>query len=246
MKKFFCALFLFAVFFMPKVFAEDSRIIPQCEQFDKESLGAAFAPDEDNHKDSIYFAQPNFFEMTSTENRIILTHYPTYQQTTEYTCGPAAALTVLYYYGNKNFDEKILCKEMKTQGYPIGTSPKNMVNFFKKIGWEVQSSLTSKNFAEYDDFKNFVWKNLELGRPIMIENVEIGGHWQVIIGLDTMGTESVMDDVLILANSYDTYDHNQDGYSVTAAEKFFYMWFDHFMLPKNQREQPFILAYPKK
>lgn len=233
------------LFLINSAFAEELKIIPQCEIFDKESLGAAFSPAENNHEDSIYFAQPDFYNMTSNDHRIILTHYPTYQQTTEYTCGPAAALTVLYYYGNKNYDEKSLCKEMKTKGYPIGTNPKNMVNFFKKTGWEVQSNLDGTHFDDYEEFKNFVIKNLRLGRPIMVENVEWGGHWRVIIGFDDMQTESTLDDVLIFADPYDTSDHKQDGYSVGNAERFFSMWFDHFMLPKNQREQPFIIAYPK-
>jgi hypothetical protein len=34
-----------------------------------------------------------------------------------------------------------------------------------------------------------------------------GGHWQVIIGYDTMGTEVEQDDVLIVADPYDTTDH---------------------------------------
>jgi hypothetical protein len=97
--------------------------------------GAAAAPAEINHSDSIYFTEPDFYNMDSTDSRIILKNYPTYQQTTEYTCGPAAALTVLRYFDNNFYDEMKLAKEMKTQGYPIGTNPANMVKFFEKIGW---------------------------------------------------------------------------------------------------------------
>ena len=59
-----------------------------------------------------------------------------------------------------------------------------------------------------------------------------------------MGTESESDDVLILADPYDTSDHLQDGYVVNSAERFFYMWFDHSILPEDQRAQPFIVAHP--
>ncbi len=45
--------------------------------------------------------------------------------------------------------------------------------------------------------------------------------------------------------SYDTGDHRQDGYAVNNAWKFFSMWFDHSMLPENQRNQPWIIARPK-
>ena len=63
---------------------------------------------------------------------------------------------------------------------------------------------------------------------------------------DTMGTNSPLDDVLIMADPYDTCDHRQDGYTVNNGEKFFSMWFDHSMLPKDQQNQPWIIARPKK
>ena len=138
-----------------------------------------------------------------------------------------------------------LAKEMKTTP-AVGTDAKNMANFFEKIGWEVDSSLKHKPFAEYDDFKNFVLKNLRENTPILVENVEWGGHWRVIIGYDTLGTDDTLDDVLIMMDSYDTSDHNQDGYVVNNGWRFFSMWFDHSMLPKNQQNQPWVIARPKK
>ena len=226
--------------------AEGTKVIPYPAGIGTAVEGAASAPQEINHPHSIYFSENDYFTMTNTENRTILRHCPTYQQTTEYTCGPAAALTVLYYYGNKDFDEVSLAKGMKTQGYPIGTNPQNMVKFFQGIGWEVRSSLDSPGFATYAAFQDFVQKNLGHGVPIMVENVEWGGHWRVIIGYDTLGTKSTLDDVLIMADPYDTCDHNQDGYVVQNGEKFYSMWFDHSMLPKKQRNQPWILAQPAK
>ena len=209
-----------------------------------EAYSAANAPADINHDDSIYYAHPDFYEMTSTADRIILPHYPTYQQTTEYSCGPAAALTVLYYFGNENFDEATLIKEMKTT--PLsGTSLGNMVKFFKGIGWEVQSSLDAPPMDEFE-FQKFVVKNLSEGKPIVVENVEFGGHWRVIIGVDTVGTENQLyDDVLIFADPFDTSDHKQDGYAVESLDRFFYMWFDHAMLPKKERNQPWLIAIPK-
>ena len=74
--------------------------------------GPTAAPAEINHADSIYYPNIDIY------------------QTTEYTCGPAAALTVLRYYKNNFYGEMKIAKEMKTQGYPIGTNPANMVKFF--------------------------------------------------------------------------------------------------------------------
>lgn len=224
----------------------NEKVIPYPPGLVIDKEGASSAPMEINHKDSLYFTTPDFYAMASTDERVMLTHYKTYQQTTEYTCGPAAALTVLCHYGNQDYDEMSLAAEMKTQGYPIGTNPRNMVNFFKKIGWQVESSLDSPAFADYNAFRGFVWQKLQESTPIMVENVEWGGHWRVIIGYDTMGTTSTLDDTLIMADPYDTCDHCQDGYVAVNGEKFFSMWFDHFMLPKKQRNQPWIVARPQK
>ncbi len=137
---------------------------------EQEPSGAAAAPAEINHADSIYYAHPDFYEMPSTDTRIILPHYPTYQQTTEYSCGNAAALTVLHYYGNRDFDETTLIKRMKFKPR-VGTSLSNMLKFFRDIGWKVQSSLDRPPMDE-DAFQKFVVRNLAAGRPIMVENVE--------------------------------------------------------------------------
>ena len=135
---------------------------------------------------------------------------------------------------------------MKTQGIHIGTNTANIVAFFKNIGWQVETGLASKPMESYMAFKDFVIRNLRQQRPVMVENIDWGGHWRVIIGYDDMGTESSLDDVLIMADPYDTCDHLQDGYVINNGEKFFSMWFDHNVLPEDQRSQPWVVAYPAK
>ena len=243
MKKFLTVSILLITLFIGNASAE--KIIPHPESYDPESVGAAFYPADGNHPDSIYYTHLDFYNMESTDSRIILTHYPTYQQMTEYSCGPAAALTVLYYYGNHDYDEQKLVKLMKTKPL-IGTSLGNMVNFFKSIGWNVKSRLNTPPMEDVFDFQKFVRRNLLQGKPIMVENVEWGGHWRVIIGLDTMGTaDNISDDVLIMVDPFDTTDHNQDGYALDSVDRFFSMWFDHNMLPKGERNQPWLVAVPK-
>lgn len=222
-----------------------TAVVPYPEGMDTSSSGASSAPGEINHPDSIYFRENDYFAMTNTKNRTMITHYPVYQQTTECTCGPAAALTVLSYYGNHDYDEASLARAMKTKKL-IGTDLLNMVNFFKGIGWNVKTGLDSAPFDTYEDFREFAQDSLKEGKPIIVENVDWGGHWRVIIGYDTMGTESPLDDVLILMNPYDTCDHQQDGYVVENGGKFYSMWFDHSMLPKKQRHQPWLIAQPKQ
>ena len=199
--------------------------------------GAASAPKEINHKNSPYFAQPDFINMKSNKHLTILTHYPTYQQTTEETCGPAAGLTILHYFGDTKWTEADLARGMNTRPYPIGTNSKGIVDFFAKNGYKVDSSLTSKEtFPDYKSLQNFILKNLQANTPILVENIEWGGHWRVIIGYDTMGTESTLDDVLIMADAYDTSDHCQDGYAINNGERFYAMWLDE---PSGRNEPSF-------
>ena len=233
MKKFFIAVMIFML----------TAACAFAEEVSEDEGGAASAPAEINHVDSIYFVQTNFYELTSAKGRIVLTHYPPALQTTEYSCGPVAALTVLHWFGNNDFDEATLIRKMKTQPN-IGTSLGNMVKFFRDIGWEVHSRLDTPQITD-EEFKDFVMKNLSEGTPIMVENVEYGGHWRVIVGYDTMGTENTYDDILIFADPYDTSDHRSDGFAVGSADRFFSMWFDHSMLPENEREQPWLTARPK-
>ena len=145
MKKTFLLAMLAGIFSINTAFAET---IPYPKDLViKPDEGAVSAPAEINHNDSMYFSENDFYNMTSTADRIILKNYPTYQQTTEYTCGPASALTVLYFFGEKH---------------------------------------------------------------------------------------------------YDTSDHKQDGYVINNGRRFYAMWFDHSMLPQDQRKQSWIIARPKK
>ena len=47
--------------------------------------------------------------------------------------------------------------------------------------------------------EDFFISTIDSGTPILINWVDWVGHWQVLIGLDTCGTDDVLDDVLIMA-----------------------------------------------
>ncbi len=220
------------------------KVIPYPPDYNLTSEGASAYHGIGNVKHSPYYSVLDFYDLKSTKNLTILSNYKTYQQTTEISCGPSAALTVLYHFGNTTWDEKKLMASMDTKP-AIGTDTAGMVKFFKQIDWNVSSSLDQPKFSNPQDVKNFILKNLKNNTPIMVENIEWGGHWRVIIGYDTMGTDTIADDVLILADSYDTADHQQDGYTINPAEKFFYMWFDAHMLPQGQQDQQWVVASPQ-
>lgn len=242
------------------------NIISYPEGYDTTSEGASSYENSGDHIDSKYFSQLDVYNLKSTDTLTILSNFKTYQQTKEYTCGPATALMVLEHFGESNYDELKISEIMEchkdlngnnldTPGLAneqgeYGTSTDRMVNFFNKIGWNVTSSLMERNidddytFDNSADFMEWIINNLKNNTPIMVEWIDWAGHWSNIIGYDTMGTDSFGDDVLILADPYDTSDHLQDGYHIVPAERFFYMWFDKSILPQDQSVQQWLIAKP--
>lgn len=223
--------------------ADDARTIPYPETYNTQIAGASPYIGQIDIADSPYYRAPDFFTMTSNDHLTILPRYKTYQQTTDITCGPAAALTVLHHFGSTKYTELELAGVMGTK-YKVGTATEGMVKFFESIGWKVDSSLTNAKFSDFDKFALFVNGSLKKNTPILVENIDWGGHWRVIIGYDTMGTTTLGDDVLIMADPFDTSDHKQDGYTIVPAERFFHMWFDAYTQPEKHREQQWVVAHP--
>lgn len=204
---------------------------------------------------SKYYNHYNFYDIQQEKDfdksgLILLRNFPTYQQTTEYTCGPCCALMCLKYFGIE-IDEMAIAKLMHTRPFPYGTKLHNLVEFFSKMGGGV-STLSSFDFtrdkdglifSEFKQFKKFVKKNLIKGNPIIVENVDYGGHYKVIIGYDDLGVEE--EDMLIFADPYDRSDGKIDGYNYFPADRFFYMWFDDHCLEKKYRKQAFCVVKKK-
>lgn len=91
-------------------------------------------------------------------------------------------------------------------------------------------------------FVKWLTGHLKAGRPIMVEWSQWDGHWVAIIGYDNNGTPSIGGDTLIFADSYDTFDHYQDGYSYYGLERFFYEWNDRKVAKKPLQLQPYIIV----
>lgn len=238
--------------------------IPFPESYDTESSGASSYNGIGDHENSAYFAHPDFYNMSSGGSLKILPKFKTYQQTTEWSCGTVAALMVLHHYGVEDWNELDIAEIAQSntdlngtntanpgladEEGEYGTSTSGIVKFFESIDWDVQSSLDHPEgtFEDPADFQAWIVKNLDNGIPIMIEWIDWGGHWQTVIGYDDMGTEDHFgDDVLILADPYDTSDHLQDGYFIVPAERFFYMWYDSHILPLDQKYQQWVIATPR-
>jgi hypothetical protein len=74
--------------------------------------------------------------------------------------------------------------------------------------------------------------NLERGVPTLIEWIDYGGHWVLVVGYDTRGTETPRDDVIYFADPADGHDGDPDGLTSFNAVRFDSMWFDAFLFDR--------------
>ena len=194
-----------------------------------------------------YYVHHDFYNMESDDMLTILSHFPTYQQTTSSTCGPVCLKMALKYFGVDSDEMEIAIKT--NCKIPGGTKIRDMETFLEMLGFEI---LSEKDFSrnkegkifDFTSFKNFVINNLKNGYPIIIENIDAGGHYRIIIGYDELskfrGNEK--NDILIFADPADTYDGKQDGYNYAPAYRTFKMWFDDHHLPPDQKFHSFIVV----
>ncbi len=189
-----------------------------------------------DHDPSPYFSHADVYNLGNTGSRVVLPYFRTYQQTTEYTCGPAAIVMAADYRGVR-LNELDVARAAGSNA-DKGTSTAQLVTYLTSHGWTVRSSLSEPKIASLKFLKREVGKR----NPVLVEWVDWAGHWEVVIGYDDMGTpDQPGDDVLIVADPYDTTDHFQDGYGFVPADRFQYMWFDHDLLPEGQREKQWII-----
>lgn len=123
-----------------------------------------------------------------------------------------------------------------------------LVEIFEGVGgFDLYSRLDCGDDEVYEIFTfDYIRDTLAAGTPILVGWNDWGGHWQVIIGYDTMGTETTQDDVIIVADPYDTTDHNQDGYGVYGAERFLYNFtFYNFFDEGEPNDMCFLVAKPQ-
>ena len=210
--------------------------------------GADSVEREGDHPDSPYFSRLDFYNMESTDTLTILPRFKTLQQSSEWSCGVASALMVLNWYGRLGDHNEETLAALRPQGTePGATSLTQMIAIFNGVGgFNCYSALD----AGEDPFAVFTFEyiqsTLAAGNPIMIGWNDWGGHWQVIIGYDTMGTETTQDDVIVVADPYDTTDHNQDGYGVYGAERFLYnfTFYNFFDAEGEPNDCCFLTAQP--
>ena len=185
---------------------------------------------------SNYYKTNDFYNMKDEGSRLLLEKYNTYQQTMSASCGICSMMSVLKYYG-KPVDESwevTLCEDYyeatNQQVNPSGTSTVGNSEVLNKYGLK-SKALSSKdgeesNFPTFESYRDFMISNLKKDRPVMTSILNKGGHWVTVIGYDDMGTENIYDDVIIISDSSDYWDHYQDGYNTYSAFNFYSIHFN--------------------
>ena len=226
---------------------KESYTIPYPEKYgdSPEKDGASSFGGITDHNRSRYYVANDYYNMKSEGTLHILEHFETYQQTKEYTCGAACTLMVLNWYGKKKYHE-IAVSQLVESHASRGSTVENISDFFDLIGWNVDFHAdTNKKFETIEDVERFFVDTIDSGTPVMIDWVDWAGHWQVLIGIDTCGSESPYDDVLIFADPYDVTDHKQDGYYIFPLGRFLGMWREGACAEKTEPYvQPYIVAKP--
>lgn len=198
-----------------------------------------------------YFNYYDFYNMKSDEQLTIISNFKTYLQTTKSTCGPACVLMMLNHYGDFSLSEMEIAKAVECK-IPGGTKIQNIAEFLKSKGYDVQCSIYEKRdenekiFSDFLDFRRFVLDNLKKNNPILVENVDLGGHYRLIIGYDQVNDENPRQDVIIFADPAENTSGNTEGYHYDSAYRFYQSWFDDHHLPREHKVQPYIVAMPIK
>ena len=202
-----------------------------------------------DHQDTNYFYHADFYNAKSGDGLYILSQFKTIQQTSWWSCGVSCTEMILEHFGMRGDwnEESLAALREDHEAQHIGTCLDQVIDMFEAVG-----GLELTTTYDYQDnldaiTMSFVREQIAAGNPIMVGWNDWGGHWQIIIGYDTMGTDYEGDDVIIVADPFDTTDHNQDGYGVYGAERFIYnfTFFDFFGdAPDHARDKCFVVVSP--
>lgn len=216
-----------------------------------------------DHNNSPYWMHPDFYNLQSNDTLKILTNFKTIQQSQEWTCGLTSALMVLNWFGMAHEETDVSLATRRQNGATGATYLDGMIEVFDYMNNQYGHDfvyVTTYDLDDMDGEESYIgeyclqagtqeeWYGLipyllENGIPVMVGSDEWGGHWQVIIGYDDMGTiDRTEDDVIILADAYDTTDHNQDGYVIDGFERLVYGWYSSF--EEELKHNDFIAAFP--
>gem|GEM_PF-463696 len=176
---------------------------------------------------SKYFPVLDFYNMKSGGSLTIIENFKTFQQTTEFTCGPSCIVMLLEYYGMYDGQGDRAMYELRENKERPESMLKDLIIMLENFGdWDIYSTYDLED--PYEMPADLIINSLKEGKPVIFGDDDWGGHWKIIIGYDDMGDDITATDVLIVADPYDTTDHNQDGYAVISFERLYYNWSNRY------------------
>ncbi|MEK4521051.1 papain-like cysteine protease family protein [Psychrobacillus sp. FSL W7-1457] len=135
------------------------------EDYDENGGADAYAEAGDN-KESRYFKTPDFYNIKSDDQLLLIENFQTMQQTTEWSCGPATALMVANHFGFTDMTEMDIAEQMKAMtdldtpeakpgsanNFPeYGSDVSQLHNFFTSLeGFKVVETSYKVNYAAED------------------------------------------------------------------------------------------------
>jgi hypothetical protein len=194
-----------------------------------------------DYDNSPYFNFFDWYDAESTDTLTLLEGFQTTQQVTEWTCGPSSASMVRNWFNmNDEGLTEIDLAQMRQGGEVGATLVDGELEIFDTLNTDYDEDWVSFSMRDYSGWVgDLIPELLAQDIPMLIAWDEWGGHWQVIIGYDDMGTGATQDDVLVLADAYDTNDHDQDGYFLESYERLIYGW-----TFRMDEDGAFVVAYP--
>ena len=205
-----------------------------------------------NVENSDYYTVNNdWYNMTSTEERIIFPKFKSYQQTMQDTSGIACLMMMLNYVGEdvKNqYTELELLKLYEevngTTVYGNGTTEEGLMKLIEALDLGYTTDNTSIDFVKagntnlatlYGATKSMCVDSIKDGKFVLVRYQSPNGYgWKLVAGYDTLGkvksnvtgeeTDSYGHDVIIFADPNDGFDHLQDGFNTERAVDFI-VWF---------------------
>lgn len=183
---------------------------------------------EYNVENSPYFMYNDFYNMSCTNDEYPLTifnKFKSYQQTMQDSSAFACLVMVFNRLGldvSNEYSELNLLNSYQsyhnTTVYNNGDSVDdvNLGAFIKSLNLSIEVDVHKiENFDSGDTFtRKQIIDNLKAGNYVLLRYQSANGFgWKVVIGYDEMGTDSVLDDIIIFADPFDSADHYQTGYS---------------------------------
>ena len=196
-------------------------------------------------EDSAYYTVNNdYYNMPSTQERLIFPKFASYQQTMQDSSGLACLVMILHYMGqdvSKEYTELALMKKYEevnaAQVYGNGTTEEGLIKLVESLnlGYAATNRDPVYRAFEKENMAQFFQNAIKDGKFVLVRYASpVGYSWKLVIGYDNLGNikntltgeeqERFGDDVMIFAEPYDGYDHHQDGYATERAQDFYAWW----------------------